>query len=509
MENHNPYLESAKSNIIDLQKGKLPPQAIDVEEAIIGGLMIDTKSIEVVIETLKPEVFYKEENKVVYEAIFTLYTEKKAIDLLTVSNQLKKSGKLDLAGGDFRLIQLTQKISSTAHIEYHSKIILEKYTQRECIKIGSEIISESYEEDVDIFELIEVSYKKLGDVTSFLEVGQNRDFSLDVQHFMDEAGNRLSGVPSSLTKLNKKVNGWQDSELIILAARPGMGKTAFVLNEVLECGINGIPVALFSLEMSLRQIISRLLSIMSGIDNTRIRKFDLTHSEKVYLNECAKVLAKMPIIIDDTSGISPLELKLKCNRLKKDKGIKMIFVDYLQLMNIKHKKMENKTAETTEISKSLKGIAKDLDVPVMALSQLSRAVESRGASKRPMLSDLRDSGSIEQDADMVIFIYRPEYYKIDEWDDDERSPTYNTAEIDIAKFREGEIGATRVGCDLRYMRFMDIENIGQNIQDKYLKDTGVVVPEAMRTLPTIEPSIAFADYTLPKYDRDEKDDVPF
>jgi|SRR6478735_495489 len=469
MTNYTP-IKIEKTRIINLDKGKLPPQAVDLEEAVLGAMMIDKTGLHEAMELLSCDVFYKDSNKSIFEAISELYNKNQPIDLLTISNELKRAGKLDLAGGDFYLIQLTQKIASSAHIDYHSRILLQKYVQRRCIATSSELIESSYSEDVDVFELLEKVYKDYGEVSDLITVGKVESFKDNVHAFLNNSGSGKTGIPSSLTKLNKKLNGYQNSDLIILAARPGMGKTAFVLNEVLECGLNGIPVAFFSLEMSTKQIIGRLLSIVSGVDITKINNFNLSHEEVLYLKQCSDLLASLPIFIDDKGGISPIELKIKANKLKREHGIKMIVVDYLQLMRVKNKKMNNKENEVSEISSSLKNLAKDLDVPVIALSQLSRNVEQRGSSKRPLLSDLRDSGSIEQDADIVLFIYRPEYYKIEQWDDDEQSPTENTAEIDVAKYRNGETGYCRTGCELKYMRFMDVDHLGQDLTGRYFRN---------------------------------------
>jgi len=469
MENYKP-IKIDKTRIIDLNKGKLPPQAVDLEEAVLGAMMIDKTGLHEAMELLSSDVFYKDSNKSIFEAISELYNKNQPIDLVTISNELKRVGKLELSGGDFYRIQLTQKIASSAHIDYHSRILLQKYVQRRCIETSSELIESSYSEDVDVFELLEKVYKDYGEVSDLITVGKVESFKDNVNSFLNNSGSNKSGIPSSLTKLNKTLNGYQNSDLIILAARPGMGKTAFVLNEVLECGLNGIPVAFFSLEMSTKQIIGRLLSIISGVDITKINNFNLSHEEVLYLKQCSDLLASLPIFIDDKGGISPIELKIKANKLKREHGIKMIVVDYLQLMRVKNKKMNNKENEVSEISSSLKNLAKDLDVPVIALSQLSRNVEQRGASKRPLLSDLRDSGSIEQDADIVLFIYRPEYYKIEQWDDDEQSPTENTAEIDVAKYRNGETGYCRTGCELRYMRFMDVDHLGQDLTGRYFRN---------------------------------------
>jgi replicative DNA helicase len=501
------HIKVDKVSIIDLEKGKLPPQSLEIEQAILGAMMIDQKGVDDAIDLLIPDVFYKDAHRHIFEAISNLYNKNISIDLLTVSSELKKSEKLNLAGGDFYLIELTQKISSSAHIDYHARIVLQKYIQRKCIKVSSEIIEESYSEDVDVFELLEIAYKEFGQVTDLVTVGKTTNFKNSVREYLNVSKKNGQGIPSSLTKLNAKLNGYQNSDLIILAARPGMGKTALILNEILECGLNKIPIAFFSLEMSEKQIIGRLLSIISGIEITKINNYNFSHSERLYLKKCSDLLEDLPIIIDDTGGLSPIELKIKCNKLKREKGIKMIVIDYLQLMKIKNKKVGNREQEISEISQSLKNIAKDLDIPVIALSQLSRSVEQRGSSKRPLLSDLRDSGSIEQDADIVMFIYRPEYYKIDEWDDDEQSSTVNQAEIDIAKYRHGETGYCRIGCNLQYMRFMDIENLSEDLTARYFRDGKDSFKKDLYEIPKILPENAF--YSEPNLNAYDDSDVPF
>lgn len=494
-----------KTTIINLEKGKLPPQAIELEEAVIGAVLIDNSGLHEAMEILFPDVFYKEPHRLVFEAVNSLYNRNEPVDLLTVSQELRKQGKLDLVGGDFYLIGLTQKIASSAHIDYHSRILLQKFVQRKCIATSSELIDSSYSEDVDIFELLEKVYKDYGAVTDLITVGKVESFRDNVNNYLNKTQNDKKGIPSSQVSINKKLNGYQNSDLIILAARPGMGKTAFVLNEVLECGLNNIPVVFFSLEMSTNQIIGRFLSIISGIDITKINNFSLTHSEKIYLKECADMLASLPIHIEDTGGISPIEMKIKCNKLKREKEIKMVVVDYLQLMKIKNKKVNNRENEISEISQSLKNLAKGLDVPVIALSQLSRNVEQRGSSKRPLLSDLRDSGSIEQDADVVMFIYRPEYYKIEQWDDEEAESTENQCEIDVAKYRHGETGYCRLGCELKYMRFMSVDEVGQDITHKYFRNKSQPIKpeiEEPKELPKLNPKEAFSI-------EDKSTDIPF
>jgi replicative DNA helicase len=497
--------------IVDLEKGKLPPQSVDIEEAIIGAMLIDSRGLHEAMELLTEDVFYKEPHKIIFKAISDLFYRNTNIDLLTVSTELKKTSKLDLAGGDFYLIQLTQKISSSAHIEHHCRIVLQSYILRKCIAVSSEIIEKAYSDDTDSLTLLETAYAEYGNITDLITVGKKVNFKKTVTEFLNKSKSNKKGIPSSLSKVNKKLNGYQNSDLIILAARPGMGKTSFVLNEVLECGINNIPVAFFSLEMSEKQIVGRMLSTMSGIDVTRVNQLDLNPEEFLKLKECSDYLSELPIYVDDTGGISPLELKIKANRLKRDHGVKMIVIDYLQLMKIKGRKSGNREQEISEISQSLKNLAKELDVPVIALSQLSRSVEQRGSSKRPLLSDLRESGSIEQDADIVMFIYRPEYYKIDVWDDAEQSPTNDQAEIEIAKYRNGETGFCRVACKLKYMRFLDLELADEyNLSHKYMPNLykeKVIIPNN-NEIPKISAEEAFAPKNF--YEKEEdKDDVPF
>jgi replicative DNA helicase len=450
-----------------MNKGKIKPQAIDLEETVLGGLMIDTKNIDELMEILHIDIFYRENHKLIFNSIKNLYTQSSAIDLLTVSQDLRKNAKLELAGGDFYLIQLTQKISSSANSYFHSIILQQKYIARSIIEVNSEMIEKAYDETTDSLDLLNESYNVLNNITDKANIDdKNSNFSDDVMDYFNNL-NKVAGLPSSIKLINNGLNGYTDSNLIILAGRPGSGKTAFALNELYHLANNKIPVLLFSLEMAKFEIINRLRSIGTGIDIKKINSKNLNPDEFHKLKEFSKHLSKLPIFIDDRANLSPLQIKIKSKRLMREKNIKMIFVDYLGLMRIKDKKLQVRD-EVTEISASLKGLAKELNIPIMALAQLSRSVETRGTSKRPQLSDLRDSGSIEQDADIVAFVYRPEYYNIETWDDEEQTPTKNEAEIDIAKFRNGATFQIRVATDLKYMRFIDLELKGQNIDYKYI-----------------------------------------
>ncbi|OCB78377.1 replicative DNA helicase [Flavobacterium crassostreae] len=471
-KNTNPA-KADKTTIISLEKGKLPPQVLELEEAVLGAMMIDKKGVDDVIDILQPDAFYKEAHKHIFEAIVQLFTDTQPIDLLTVSAQLKKNGKLDIAGGDFYLIQLTQKISSSAHIEFHSRIILQKFIQRSLIRISSEIIEDSYDDGADVFDLLDKAESKLYEVTQ----GNIKRSSETAQSLVLQAKKRieeiagqegLSGVATGFEKLDKITSGWQPSDLIIIAARPAMGKTAFVLSMARNMAIDfGMPVALFSLEMASVQLITRLISSETGLSSEKLRTGKLEKHEWEQLSTKVKNLEKAPLFIDDTPSLSIFDLRAKARRLVSQHGIRIIIVDYLQLMTAggNGKGGGNREQEISTISRNLKALAKELNVPVIALSQLSRAVETRGSSKRPLLSDLRESGAIEQDADIVSFLYRPEYYKIDEWDDDEASPTAGQAEIMIAKHRNGSIENVRLKFIGHLGKFDNLEDFTGGYDD--------------------------------------------
>ncbi|MDR6301493.1 replicative DNA helicase [Mesonia maritima] len=438
-------------NVINLEKGKLPPQAVDLEEVVLGAMMIDKKGVDEVIDILHPEVFYKEAHQHIYHAVYSLFENSEPVDLLTVSSQLKKDEKLEACGGDYYLIQLTQKVSSSAHIEFHARIILQKYIQRSLIKISNEIIEDAYEESTDVFDLLDTAESKLYEVTQGnIKRSSETAQSLVIQakKRIEEISNKegLSGIPSGFDRLDKLTSGWQPSDLVIVAARPGMGKTALTLSMARNISVGqNIPVAFFSLEMSSVQLITRLISSETGLSSEKLRTGNLETHEWEQLNVKVKGLEKAPLFIDDTPSLSIFDLRAKARRLASQHGIKLIVIDYLQLMTAGGtQKGGNREQEISTISRNLKALAKELNVPVIALSQLSRAVETRGGSKRPLLSDLRESGAIEQDADIVSFIYRPEYYKIDEWDDEERSPTEGQAEFIVAKHRNGGLENIRL-----------------------------------------------------------------
>ncbi|MCL6218077.1 replicative DNA helicase [Zunongwangia pacifica] len=512
----SPVYNKQNSNVISLEKGKIPPQAIDLEEVVLGAMMIDKKGVDEIIDILHPDAFYKNSHKLIYEAIFKLFENTEAIDLLTVSNQLKKDGNFEKAGGDYYLIQLTQRVSSSAHIEFHARIILQKYIQRSLIKISAEIIEEAYDESVDVFDLLDSAEAKLYEVTQ----GNIKKSTESAQSLVIQAKNRiqeisnregLSGVPSGFDKLDELTSGWQPSDLIIVAARPGMGKTALTLSMARNIAVGqGIPVAFFSLEMSSVQLITRLISSETGLSSEKLRTGNLEKHEWEQLNVKVKDLEKAPLFIDDTPSLSIFDLRAKARRLASQFGIKLIVIDYLQLMTAGGtQKGGNREQEISTISRNLKALAKELNVPVIALSQLSRAVETRGGSKRPLLSDLRESGAIEQDADIVSFIYRPEYYKIEEWDDEERSPTEGQGEFIVAKHRNGGLENIRLKFIGHLGKFDNLEEFDSPFEFHSKMNDGDDDNEfGSGNLPSPSADEAFGS-AMNDFNQDDDSDVPF
>tara|TARA_B100000242_G_C43026046_1_gene477763 strand:- start:47 stop:1564 length:1518 start_codon:yes stop_codon:yes gene_type:complete len=505
VERPKPIFESSKKNtpIVSFERGKIPPQAIDLEEVVLGAMMIDKKGVDSVIDILHPEVFYKESHQFIFESIVKLFENTEPIDILTVSAKLKTLGKHEKAGGDYYLVQLTQKVSSSAHIEYHARIILQKYIQRSLIRISSEIIEDSYDETKDVFNLLDTAESKLYDVTQgnikkSTETAQS--LVIQAKKKIEEISNKdgLSGIPSGFPELDKLTSGWQPSDLVIIAARPGMGKTALTLSMARNMSVSkNIPIAFFSLEMSSIQLITRLISSETGLSSEKLRTGNLEKFEWEQLNVKVSALENAPLYIDDTPSLSIFDLRAKARRLSSQYGIKLIVIDYLQLMTASvSNKNGNREQEISTISRNLKALAKELDIPVIALSQLSRAVETRGGSKRPILSDLRESGAIEQDADIVSFIYRPEYYKIDEWDDEERTPSAGQAEFIVAKHRNGGLDNIRLKFVTSLGRFENIEDFDSpfEFQSKINIDG-----------PKVNPDQAFESGNY----REDQDDSPF
>ena len=456
--------QQQSGTVISLQQGKLPPQALDLEEAVIGAMLIDKKGVDEVIDLLQPDAFYKSAHQNIFESILNLFQNSQPIDLLTVSADLKKNGKLESVGGDYYLVQLTQKVASSAHIEFHARIILQKFIQRSLIRISNEIIESSYKDSTDVFDLLDEAESKLydvaqGNIKKSSDTAQN--LVMLAKKKIEEIANKdgLSGISTGFEKLDALTSGWQPSDLIIIAARPGMGKTALTLSMARNIAVTKeVPVAFFSLEMSSIQLITRLISAETGLSSEKLRTGKLADHEWKQLNVKVGDLEKAPLYIDDTPALSIFDLRAKARRLASQHKIKLIVVDYLQLMTAGNSnKAGNREQEISTISRNLKSLAKELDIPVIALSQLSRAVETRGGTKRPQLSDLRESGAIEQDADIVSFIYRPEYYQIEEWDDEEHSSSIGQAELIVAKHRNGGLDNIRMKFIGQLGKFEDLQ----------------------------------------------------
>src|SRR6056300_293744 len=508
MEKRNPLkiYETENQAIVNLSDGKIPPQAIDLEEAVLGAMLIDEKGVNEIIELLSPEVFYKRSHQLIYESIERLFRESEPIDLLTVSADLKKNKNFEPAGGDFYLISLSQKVSSSAHIEFHSRIILQKYILRKLITISNEIIQKSYNESTDVMDLLDEAESKLydvaqGNIKTSTESAQNLVIRAKarIEEIAKQEG--LSGVSTGFEKLDKLTSGWQPSDLVIIAARPGMGKTALALSMARNISVQQkIPVAFFSLEMSSVQLITRLISSETGLSSDKLRTGKLADYEWQQLNIKVSDLESSPLFIDDSPSLTIFELRAKARRLSSSHGIKLIIIDYLQLMNIgSSNKAGNREQEISTISRNLKALAKELDIPVIALSQLSRAVETRGGTKRPMLSDLRESGAIEQDADIVSFIYRPEYYNIDEWDDEERTPSQGQAEFIVAKHRNGGLDNIRLKFIGHLGKFEDLDSFDSpfEFQSKMNPNDNVIPNSSLQ-----EPDDVFGGM-------DDDEDAPF
>ncbi len=443
--------------------GKVQPQAIPLEEVVLGAIMLDKDAIAIVIEILNEESFYLEAHSMIYKAVKTLFTESQPVDLLTVTETLKKQGDLDKVGGAYYLVELTNRVASSANVEFHARIIAQKHIQRELISASTTIINDAYEDSIDVFDLLDKAEKALFEITeqnlstSYQPINVLVGRAMKQLEEVSKKEEGLTGIPTGFTDLDRLTSGWQPSDLIILAARPGMGKTSFVLSLARNAALDfGKPVALFSLEMSNIQLTMRIISAEAGIEGSKLRNGQLEDDEWKRLMSAAEKIGAAPIIIDDTPALNIYELRAKCRRMKMQSDIQMIIIDYLQLMQGSGD--GNREQEVSMISRSLKGLAKELEVPVIALSQLNRSVETRGGSKKPLLSDLRESGSIEQDADIVSFIYRPEYYKITE--DEEGRSLKGVAEVIIAKHRNGALDTVKLKFIDKYAKFEDLTDVG-------------------------------------------------
>ena len=438
-----------------MELGKIPPQDIEAEQAVIGSMLTDSDAVYSAIESLKPEDFYREDNKLIYEAILNVYSKAEPIDIITLKAELTSMGKLDAVGGLEYIAELPDKVPTTANVDRYIKIVEEKSMLRNLIKTANEIISMGYDQTEDVSDVMDVAEQKIFDVmqkknsTGYTSI---KDVLVESFTKLEELYNQkqhVTGVPTGFIDLDKMTAGLHGSELILIAARPAMGKSAFALNIGAYAATRAnIPVAIFSLEMSKDQVGNRILCSEALVDSNSVRTGELTDEDLAKLAETSGELSQAPIYIDDTAGMKIVDLRAKCRKLKLEKNIGLVIVDYLQLIQGSGK-ASGREQEIAEISRSLKILAKEINVPVIALSQLSRAVEAR-PDHRPMLSDLRESGSIEQDADIVMFLYRDDYYNED-------SEKKNIAEVIIAKQRAGSTGTVELAWLGNYTKFANLE----------------------------------------------------
>lgn len=449
--------------------GRQQPQALDFEEAVLGACLIEKEALGLISDTLRPESFYDTKHQIIYRTIRQLAADNKPIDILTVTNQLRENGELDDAGGVYYIAELSQKVLSSAHIEYHAQVVAQKSLARQLITYASGVLRDAFDEGQDVQELMNHAEGQLFELS---KTNMKKDFTqidpviFEAYKVLEKAassGGGLSGIPSGFDRLDEITNGWQPSDLIIIAARPAMGKTAFVLSMAKNITVDyQRPVAMFSLEMSNLQLVNRLIVNVCEISGDKIRSGRLAPYEWTQLNQRINKLHGAPLYVDDTPSLSVFELRTKARRLVREHGVELIIIDYLQLMNASGMSYNSRQEEVSTISRSLKQLAKELNIPIIALSQLNRGVETRTAdpdnpdSKRPQLSDLRESGAIEQDADMVCMIHRPEYYHI--MKDSHGRSTKGMAEIIVAKHRNGQVGDVSLRFISDFARFANMDD---------------------------------------------------
>ncbi len=468
LPNINTNRTKKKSTSVDVSSmmyGKIPPQARELEEAVLGAILLDKSAFDTVTEILKPECFYVEAHQIIFDAMQGLQQKNMPIDMLTMVEELKTREQLDLIGGAYYISKLTNVVVSTANIEAHGRIVLQKFIQRELIRISGEVIANAYEDSTDVFDLLDDSETKMFNITNnylkknFVDIGDALAHAVTRIDLLRTQKDEISGVPSGFTSLDRITYGWQPTDLIILAARPSVGKTAFALNLARNAALHPTKpqaVGFFSLEMSASQLVQRILSAESEIKMEKISRGKLEDYEYQQLHSKGiKKLEQAPIYIDDTAALNIFEFRAKARRLVNKHHVKIIIIDYLQLMSGSGDRNSNREQEISNISRSLKALAKELNIPIIALSQLSRAVETRKESKMPQLSDLRESGAIEQDADMVMFIYRPEYYEV--MSNEMGESTQGETHIRIAKHRNGRLDLIKLRANLDIQRFEEWE----------------------------------------------------
>ena len=462
----------AKKSIDNTSYAHLQPQALEVERAVLGALMNDRDAYAVVCEILSPESFYEQRNQLIYSAIRDLSLAEKPVDVLTVTDELERQGCLDKVGGAIYIADLSNKVASSANIEYHARIIAHKFLARQLISFASEIETKAFDGSMDIDDLMQEAEGSLFELSrrnmkkDYTQIDPVISNALEVIQKAAANKDGLTGVPTGYHKLDNITSGWQASDLVIIAGRPAMGKTSFALSMAKNIAADyKVPMAFFSLEMSNVQLVNRLISNCCEIQGSKILNGQLKPDEWERLDKRLNNLIGSPLYVDDTPGLSVFELRTKARRLVRDHGVKIIMIDYLQLMNANGMRFSSRQEEVSTISRSLKQIAKELDIPILALSQLNRGVESREGleGKRPQLSDLRESGAIEQDADMVLFVHRPEYYHI--YQDDNGRDLHGMAQIIIAKHRKGATGDVLLNFRGEFTRFENPEDTSSNLNN--------------------------------------------
>ncbi|MBR1837996.1 MAG: replicative DNA helicase [Bacteroidaceae bacterium] len=481
---YNNKRKSPQANSEEVNFAHLQPQATQVEQAVLGALLIEKEAYEQISEVLRPQSFYDHRHELIFSAIQSLAVHERPVDILTVTEQLSKDGHLEEAGGPYYISELANIVTSSAHVEYHARIVAQKSMARQLITYTSQIQTKAFDATVDVDELMQEAEGKLFELS---QTNLRKDFT-QIDPIINEAyaklqkaatqSDGLTGIASGFTELDKITNGWQDSDLIILAARPAMGKTAFALTMAKNMAIDmQVPVALFSLEMSNVQLVNRIIVNVCEIPGEKIKSGNLAPYEWGQLDHRIRPMYGAPLYIDDTPSLSVFELRTKARRLVREHGVRIIMIDYLQLMNASGMTFHSRQEEVSTISRSLKGLAKELNIPIIALSQLNRGVDSReGEGKRPQLSDLRESGAIEQDADIVTFIHRPEYYHI--YADSQGRDLHGLAEIIIAKHRNGAVQDVLLRFKSKFARF---ENINDNEVPMPENEHGNVIASRMNT----------------------------
>ena len=474
--------------------GHLQPQATELEQAVLGALMVEKDAYYKVSEFLRPESFYEKRHQYIYEAVRRLNLEERPVDILTVTEQLRSTGLLEEVGGPFYITQLSGMVASSAHIEFHARIIAQKALARELITYTSNIQTKAFDATQDVDELMQEAEGELFELSQAnlrKEYTQIDPVIKEAYELLQKAAAQvdgMSGIPSCFDKLDKITAGWQNSDLIVVAARPAMGKTAFALTMAKNMAVDlKIPTAVFSLEMSNVQLVNRLIVNVCEIKGETLKTGQLKPYEWGQLDARINELYGAPLYVDDTPSLSVFELRTKARRLVREHGVKIIMIDYLQLMNASGMNFGSRQEEVSTISRSLKGLAKELNIPILALSQLNRSVETReNNDKRPQLSDLRESGAIEQDADLVLFIHRPEYYKI--YYDKGGNDLRGKAEIIIAKHRNGSVGNVLLSFRAEFARFENMDETGRdssfpNSSQREIPDdgapTGVLISSKM------------------------------